>query len=529
MKKCLKNKLFAIIVMSCLMHYYPMTVQSYEGESNRVLLEEDSWKANEHSQGVKKTLNALEGDLNDDFEDSFNYATRSSRNEGIIDSLEVTNMEIKEVLELIALKSGLEIIGADQFTGKVSIFLKDIAARDALRIILDTNGLAFREVSGTKRHQSPSLIIMTAREYKSRYGNFFNSKIQAKIIQLQYVDFDDSLLFLRKLKTRVGKIILNREKNTLILLEDPFVLQSMDELIKQIDVKVETKRISLKHLDQEDILKSVRLKLTPKVGKIDLDDDAQVMILTETIPKMREIESLIQELSRSGEKLLIEVKVIQITLNDEHQQGVDWEAIVTDFQAVRMAKERGEIDQQEILSLGTVSQEDYTILLDALDTVGAINNVSFTKMEIVNHGEEKFLVSSLEVFKKKTLTLQEKEKISQIREVQLKVSPTIRDEKRLVVEISAQKWIKTPLQESSGFGKPTKPLVVEMDSGATIVVGGLLREVSIEFLRKIPLLGDLPLLGFAFRNHRQREYQAEVIVFLTIRQVPPELKNRVNE
>lgn len=528
MKKYL-NKLIILAIVFGWMSLYPLTAQSYEGESNQVLSEKDPWRADEHSKGVQKTLKNLNKNSEEDVQDSFNYATRSSRNEGVIDSLEVTNMEIKEVLELIALKSGLEIIGADQFSGKVSIFLKDIAARDALRIILDTNGLAFREVLGTKRHQAPSLIIMTAKEYSSRYGDSFDAKVQARIIQLQYANFDDSFELLKKLKTRTGKIISNREKNTMILLEDPFVLQSMVDLMEQMDVKVETKNISLKHLDREDVLKKVRLKLTPKVGKIDFDDDQQMMILTETIPKMREIESFIQELARSGEKLFIETKVIQITLNDEHQQGVDWEAIVTDYQAVRMAKEKGEIDQQEILSLGTVSQEDYIILLEALDTVGAINNVSLTKTEIVNHGEAIFLVNSLEVFKKKTLTLQEKEKISQIREAQLKVIPSIRDEKRLVVEVSAQKWIKKPLQETKGFGIATKPLTVEMDNGATIVVGGLLREVSIEFLRKIPLLGDLPLLGFAFRNHRQREYQAEVIVFLTIKPVPLESKDSASE
>ena len=60
-----------------------------------------------------------------------------------------------------------------------------------------------------------------------------------------------------------------------------------------------------------------------------------------------------------------------------------------------------------------------------------------------------------------------------------------------------------------------KGLTLKLQEGTTIVVGGLFKSVQVEATRKIPLLGDLPLLGFAFRMQGQRLRATEIIVFLT--------------
>lgn len=56
-----------------------------------------------------------------------------------------------------------------------------------------------------------------------------------------------------------------------------------------------------------------------------------------------------------------------------------------------------------------------------------------------------------------------------------------------------------------------------MDDGATIAIGGLLREEEIRTLSKVPLLGDLPFLGELFRHRRTSRARSEVTVFLTAR------------
>ena len=75
----------------------------------------------------------------------------------------------------------------------------------------------------------------------------------------------------------------------------------------------------------------------------------------------------------------IEAKVVQITLDEEHRVGVDWAAIVSNYQSLDF-KEAVEYfkgnDSAGRLSFGTISNDDYTILLEALDTVGMMEVLS---------------------------------------------------------------------------------------------------------------------------------------------------------
>jgi type II secretory pathway component GspD/PulD (secretin) len=58
---------------------------------------------------------------------------------------------------------------------------------------------------------------------------------------------------------------------------------------------------------------------------------------------------------------------------------------------------------------------------------------------------------------------------------------------------------------------------VRVKDGDTLVIGGLIRDEDIKQMSKIPLLGDIPLLGYLFRNESRIHRRSEVMVFLTIR------------
>jgi type II secretory pathway component GspD/PulD (secretin) len=56
-----------------------------------------------------------------------------------------------------------------------------------------------------------------------------------------------------------------------------------------------------------------------------------------------------------------------------------------------------------------------------------------------------------------------------------------------------------------------------MKDGETIAIGGLIREEDLSIMRKVPLLGDLPLLGELFKSRTRNKKKSEVTVFLTAR------------
>jgi general secretion pathway protein D len=104
----------------------------------------------------------------------------------------------------------------------------------------------------------------------------------------------------------------------------------------------------------------------------------------------------------------------------------------------------------------------------------------------------------------------------------LKVTPQINSAGRVVLDVNQE------LSALSDTGIPIAPDVkspiinqrtmttrVVVDHGQTAVVGGLVKDSLSETVRKVPLLGDIPLLGWFFRRTVRTKSQTELLVFLT--------------
>jgi type II secretory pathway component GspD/PulD (secretin) len=61
--------------------------------------------------------------------------------------------------------------------------------------------------------------------------------------------------------------------------------------------------------------------------------------------------------------------------------------------------------------------------------------------------------------------------------------------------------------------------VVRVKDGDTLVIGGLIRDEDVKTMTKVPILGDLPLVGQLFRYHERNHRRSEVMIFLTIKMV----------
>src|SRR5580692_6279347 len=84
----------------------------------------------------------------------------------VLDTLDIRDMDINDVLKLLAAKSGLNIIAGKSITGRVTIFLQNVEVHDALTIILKANDLAYFESHGV-------IQIMTGAEYEQTTGHKF--------------------------------------------------------------------------------------------------------------------------------------------------------------------------------------------------------------------------------------------------------------------------------------------------------------------------------------------------------------------
>ena len=194
---------------------------------------------------------------------------------------------------------------------------------------------------------------------------------------------------------------------------------------------------------------------------------------------------------------------MQIILNDEHRGGVDWGAIVSDFHTAPLKKENDPAwnDKKYRLSFGTVSQDDYAVLLDALDTVGQMSQFPQPPIKVtsgtpasINFEKQNIHVDLL---------------LSRLKsgDLSLRIDPHIAVAATEILD--GQKIPASVLLQAE-----TKILIA---NNTTIVIGGFMKEEEITRTHKFPLLGDIPIVGLVFRNQGRLMQKTETVIFLTVR------------
>lgn len=451
-------------------------------------------------------------------------ALEPSRKSIVVDILELKDMDISDVLKLISQKTGLNIVAGQNVRAKITIYLKNVDVRDALRIILESNDLAYFEEDGIIR-------VMTAKDYEMMYGHRFGEKTQVKIIQLKYANAADAAALLTQMKSINGKVIADEKSNTLVLMEIAENLKSMEAFLKEIDVPVMTKIFELNYAKAEDLSAKINESLTKNVGAIKFDKRSNKIIVTDTPQKIDQIESVIKAFDSKHQEVLIEAKIAQIALSDQYKMGVNWEAIVSNYHRLDLKNAFSLLNSttnKGQLSIGTIASDDYTVLLEALDTVGTTNILSSPHITAINNEEAKILVGSTEPYVTTTTTTPATgpattaEAINFIEVgVKLHVTPTIHKDDYITMKIkpevsSVVRYLTTgnnnqiPVVETS-----EAETTVMVKNGVTIVIGGLIKDEKIESISKVPLLGDLPLVGFAFRGKDKLKRKTELVIFLT--------------
>lgn len=314
-------------------------------------------------------------------------------------------------------------------------------------------------------------------------------EIETKIIPLLHAEASSLVDALERMKSPEGEVRFNEEDRTLILKDKPKPLEEMSSYVKEIDVLFETEIFALEYVRAQDIIERVEGALTENIGQVQSDDETNSLIVTDTPGKIVEIKQFIRELDHFHVEVSISGKILEIILNDEHLDGVDWEAIVSGYQKLDLPGENGKDERQ--LSIGSITREDYEILLEALDTVGVVRTVLEKEIKAENETEQ---------------VIEAPASLSRGKEIHFRLEPAARKDKPLDVIVR--------MQEADQQG-----VTVQMESGDTIVIGGLFDDIMVASTWKIPLLGDLPLLGFVFRNEEQEARRTEIITFFTVETV----------
>ena len=352
---------------------------------------------------------------------------------------------------------------------------------------------------------------------------------QTETVTLSFADPASVVSILQTMVSEDGKVVSEEGSNAVVLTDTPAKIEEMKNFIKEVDVQRFTMVFELGYAKAADLKEKVEGLLTKDVGRVKVDEGSNKLIITDTSAKIEEVRKIVDQIDRRDRQVLIEAKVVQIALNDEHRMGVDWEAIVSDYHSLKFTGQFSNLpegEKQGQLSVGTIANEDYAILIEALDTVGSVVMLSNPSITAVHNKEARILAAATQPYVSNAgpspsagpSTTGESVNFIDVG-AKFFVTPTIHPDGSLTIKIRPE---VSSVAGNSSTGTNSIPVVetseaettVKVKDGVTIVIGGLIKEERSKFTKKVPILGDVPFLGMAFRSYSHSVKKTEIVTFL---------------
>lgn len=242
-------------------------------------------------------------------------------------------------------------------------------------------------------------------------------------------------------------------------------------------------------------------------------------------------------------QVIIEAKILEVTLNDDFQQGIRWDQVLghignTDLSFSTTGRVAGNSISAAVGGVSSLAfrGSDFSGVINLLKTQGNVQVLSSPRITATNNqkavfkvGEDEYFVtnvSSTTTTGTATTTTPEIDltpffsgialdvtpQINASGEVILHVHPsvTVTDEQQKTITLNQEDFV-LPLAQSSVRESDT---IVRAQSGEIVVIGGLTETRKVDSESKTPLLGDIPFLGELFTSKSEVSQKKELVIML---------------
>ncbi|MEZ8825673.1 pilus (MSHA type) biogenesis protein MshL [Vibrio amylolyticus] len=247
---------------------------------------------------------------------------------------------------------------------------------------------------------------------------------------------------------------------------------------------------------------------------------------------------------RLQRQVILEAKILEVTLNDGYQQGINWSNISMGDGKV-VVDRLGATALPGLDSIGsllggqtnvTISDGSFSAVLSFMDTQGDLNVLSSPRVTAANNQKAVIKVGTDEYFVTDLSSVvgngdnsnasPEVELTPFFSGISLDVTPQIDDEGNVLLHVHPAVIDVKEQVKDIGFGDTTISLplaqssIRESDSiirardGDVVVIGGLMKSNTFDQVSKVPFLGDIPALGHLFRNTTESTQKTELVILL---------------
>lgn len=409
-------------------------------------------------------------------------------------SLNFQNVEVRAVLQVIADFTGLNIITSDTVSGNLTLRLKDVPWDQALDIILQSKGLDMRKI-GNVVLIAPRDEIATKEklDLESRQQISDLEPTRTESFQLNYQKADAMKALLgdanQKMLTKRGSVVVDARTNTLFVKDTPTQLEEIRRLIRKIDVPVRQVMIEARIVDATDNFSrnlGARFGIQAAGGGgpfrsgISGNAESSSAIAGGAAPAGAGNLNVNLPVAAAGSLGITLIKIANGNLvnlelsaleSDGRGKVISSPRVVTADQVEATIEQGTDIPYQQATSSGATS-------------------VSFKKASL-----------------------------------SLKVTPQITPDDNIIMKLNVN-------QDTVGVNTIAGPSIntkqintqVLVENGGTVVIGGIFTRDENTSVTKVPLLGDIPVVGYLFKQTFRKDEKRELLIFVT----PRVLKDSLN-
>jgi len=433
-------------------------------------------------------------------------------------TLDVKNMELADVIRMIADQSGLNIVSSQNVRGQVSVSLQNVPVERALDAILRVNNCTYVK-------EGEIIQVYTLPEYK-QMEQF--ARMTTRVFELKYVKAADLKPLLLTLKSAKGKIEAEPKTNRIVATDTEESLQSMAQTILEMDRKVDTKVFKLSYADPGEVQKNLKEVIPETDGEVLLDERTNSLVVSAPPLLMDKIEIIVDNWDRKIPQVLIEAKIMQLTVDKDRFLGVDWTFTNPTKNSLTVGAPSFPLPTGaayvEAFKIGVLGQNDYEATIRALENTSDANLISSPSIVTLDGEEAKILIGSSEPYEvlhfddEGNVTSQEVKFIDV--GIKLEVTPKVSKDGYITMDIHPE--VSSPRQgtvttSQLAIDTTEADAVMTVKDGNTLVMGGLIKDDQEKVVTKVPFLGDIPLLGLLFRQKYNTTVKKEIVIFITPR------------
>jgi len=398
-------------------------------------------------------------------------------------SMNVKDASIYNVLKILEAKTGLKfVVDPAVQNRKITVNLEDVYPDEAITAIMESNDLGFRRIEGV----------------------------------------------------------------------DVYIVSDKRRIMRETEIL----RIPCHFADARQLQKMLMNIVTPGIGAVIADERTNTLIIRDNPEVLNLFETMLKELDKPTPQIYIEAAIAEISLSKNNETGVEWlwknpnlaspnDKVGTRFDLRRTSSATSStgtgssggtqyLDGEGNLwapglpigqGLGVgILNADFDVVLHAIQTNYDLNILSTPYLVTLDNEEATIEVGDqipYKVLNQYGITSYEFKSAS----VKLSVTPHVNDDKTITISI------KPNADFQNGQTPDGVPIIatrkadtkITIENGRTVVIGGLMRNSTTETTSKVPILGSIPLLGNLFRSKVTVNTKTELVVFLTPKIITGEL------